>query len=297
MPLEDDFGDIAKKARQGRGLTADELASLSGVSRDQLVQLESGRRSPSADDVEALARVLELRARPLGAIARHGWLPHSTSEIEGVEVVHGKIGGYAVKGYVLFDAESREAVIVDTGYNAQSMVEVLERRRLTLKAVCLTHGHVDHAGGLDRVLAGSRIPVYIGHDDIELLPWRPGGMTAVAAGDDGYRIPVGSLEVHCMVTPGHTPGGVCYRTRVGQRELCFVGDTLFAGSVGRSNPFSLYPRHLESVRGRLLTLPADTVLLPGHGPGTTVAEECQHNPFAGEGPLSGSDVKEPHHGR
>ena len=78
-----------------------------------------------------------------------------------------------------------------------------------------------------------------------------------------------------MTTPGHTPGGVCY-----QADQCvFVGDTLFAGSIGRANPATLYATHLSSVRERLLTLPDSLILFPGHGPSTTVREEKDHNPF------------------
>ena len=83
----------------------------------------------------------------------------------------------------------------------------------------------------------------------------------------------------CVRTPGHTPGGICYRARTQHHEICFVGDTLFAGWVGRANPFSLYPAHLDSVRNRVLQLPKDTILFPGHGPNTTVGEELEHNPF------------------
>ena len=78
-----------------------------------------------------------------------------------------------------------------------------------------------------------------------------------------------------MTTPGHTPGGVCYKTE----GSCFVGDTLFAGSIGRANPPTLYPTHLKSVRTRVLTLPETLILFPGHGPSTTVREEKAHNPF------------------
>ena len=78
-----------------------------------------------------------------------------------------------------------------------------------------------------------------------------------------------------MTTPGHTPGGVCYKTEA----HCFVGDTLFAGSIGRANPSTLYPTHLKSVRTRVLTLPENFILFPGHGPSTTVREEKDHNPF------------------
>src|SRR2546429_2782704 len=100
--------------------------------------------------------------------------------------------------------------------------------------------------------------------------------------DDGRVIQVGGLSVRCMATPRHTPGGICYRVGQGTQQICFVGDTLFAGSIGRANPFSLYPAHLDSVRRRVLTLPARTVLYPWHGPATTVSEELSHNPFAAE---------------
>ncbi|MDQ6732497.1 MAG: MBL fold metallo-hydrolase, partial [Nitrospirota bacterium] len=91
---------------------------------------------------------------------------------------------------------------------------------------------------------------------------------------------VGSLTIRFMTTPGHTPGGMCYRIEKNTAPICFVGDTLFAGSIGRSNPATLYQTHLTSVRERVLRLPVETALLPGHGPATTVQEEVTHNPFA-----------------
>ena len=95
-------------------------------------------------------------------------------------------------------------------------------------------------------------------------------------------ITVGCLTVRCLATPGHTPGGICYRVEDGGHPICFVGDTLFAGSIGRANPSSLYQVHLDSVRRRVLKLPEQTVLFPGHGPATTVTEEWAQNPFGGE---------------
>jgi glyoxylase-like metal-dependent hydrolase (beta-lactamase superfamily II) len=82
------------------------------------------------------------------------------------------------------------------------------------------------------------------------------------------------------MTPGHTPGGICYVTDMQNRSVCFVGDTLFAGSIGRSNPHTLYATHLDSVRRRVLKLPLDSTLFPGHGPATTVREEIDNNPFS-----------------
>jgi glyoxylase-like metal-dependent hydrolase (beta-lactamase superfamily II) len=151
---------------------------------------------------------------------------------------------------------------------------------LRLQAVCLTHGHSDHAGKLQQVLARWPVPVYLGQEDLDLAPWLP-TKQLLQTPVDGQTVNAGQLTVNFMVTPGHTPGGICYRVASAGADLCFVGDTLFAGSIGRANPFSLYPRHLLSVRNRVLTLPQRTVLFPGHGPATTVAEELQRNPFAG----------------
>lgn len=284
MPLEDDFCDIMKKARTGRGWSLAAVAQAAGLDERELATLERGARRPTSSELESLAKALGLRADALADVALRGWTPSSAaSGIEGVQTVHGEIGGYAVKGYVLYDdTESREAVLIDTGYNPAVGLQFIEQRGLRLVGICLTHGHADHAGGLERILRKWRVPVYLGEGDLSLLPWRPPSdlLKLVSASQDGRLISVGRFAVRFMITPGHTPGGICYRVEQHPRPLCFVGDTLFAGSIGRANPPSLYPAHLESVRGRVLMLPEQTVLLPGHGPATTVREELAHNPFA-----------------
>jgi glyoxylase-like metal-dependent hydrolase (beta-lactamase superfamily II) len=279
MPLEDDFCDIVKKARLGQGLAVADLARTTGLAPGDITVLERGGRVPTRVEVETLAKALRLRARPLIRIALDGWGPAQTTVLNCVETVMGDIGGYAVKGYVLHD--SGEALFIDTAYNAEAMLEVLDRKGLKLVGVCLTHGHADHAGGLDVILQHWRVPVYLGKADQALLDWRP-PRQLLARTEDGQAIPGGGLKLRCLETPGHTPGGICYRLEQGPRELCFVGDTLFAGSIGRANPLSLYPVHLDSVRRLVVTLPKESILLPGHGPSTTVAEEVEYNPFVGE---------------
>jgi hydroxyacylglutathione hydrolase len=276
MPLEDDFCDIIKKARTGLGLSIGEAAEKSGIRPDAVTVLERAGRAPTREEVAALATVLGLRTDPLIQIALEGWMPAAPPALACVETVFGDVGGYQVKGYVLYDGG--EAIMVDMAYHAEAMLDVVSRKNLMLKAVCLTHGHSDHADGLDVILQHLQVPVYIGREDVKLLPWKP-PQKLMAPCEDGRTIAVGGLTVTCMTTPGHTPGGICYRVQRGERELCFVGDTLFAGSIGRANPATLYPAHLESVRMKVLTQPAQMVLLPGHGPATTVGEELVHNPF------------------
>ncbi len=274
--LEDDFCDIIKKARAGQGLGLEQVCAAAGLDAASLRELEAGRRVPSRPEALAMAAALKLDGPKLAAIACDRWHPAHPASQSSVNVImiRGDIGGYEVKGYLLFDPDRRDAVMIDTGYNPEAMLQTIERERLTLRAVCLTHAHADHAGGLDAVLARHPVPVYIGEDDWDLLAWRPPMSLRKFAGDGG-TVRVGAREVMFLATPGHTPGGICYKADV----CCFVGDTLFAGSIGRANPFSLYPTHLKSVRTRVLTLPDHMILFPGHGPSTTVREEKDHNPF------------------
>lgn len=277
MPLEDELSDIIKKARTGQQRSVADVARLSGVPVADVTELERGQAPRRGEQVQAIARALGLKEAPLVQVA-DGWtpepLPPSTAQ---VETVLGSVGGYEVKGYIVHDGG--EAILVDTAYNARAMLDLLARRNLRLRAICLTHGHSDHAEGIEQILGAFPVPVYLGPDDVELLGWRP-PHDVLKAPTDGQRLSVGGLTVRFMSTPGHTPGGICYQVEQGGLPICFVGDTLFAGSIGRSNPARLYQSHLESVRRRVLTLDSGTWLFPGHGPATTVREELLHNPFA-----------------
>ncbi len=277
MPLEDDFCDILKKARTGQGLSVGEVAKITGLPGGDISALERGDQPRDRAEVRALAKALGLRGEPLEQIAVDKWEPVAQRTPPWVEMVQGSINGYGVQGYILHDGG--EALLVDTAYNAPAMLDLLRRRGLRLIGVCLTHGHADHADGIEQILGQREVPVYLGPEDEGLLGWRPrAGLFVTPV--DGMAIRVGNRTVRCMTTPGHTPGGICYRLDDEQLPVCFVGDTLFAGSIGRSNPKELYATHLNSVRDRLLTLSPDYRLFPGHGPATTVEEELDHNPFA-----------------
>jgi hydroxyacylglutathione hydrolase len=277
MPLEDDFSDILKKARTGQGLSVGDVARMTGLPGGDITALERGDQPRDRAEVRALAKALGLRAEPLEQIAIDKWEPVAQRMPPWVETVHGSINGYGVQGYVVHN--EGEALLVDTAYNAPAMLDVLRRHRLRLIGICLTHGHADHAYGIEQILSYREVPVYLGPEDMNLLSWRPRTDLLVAP-IDGLSISIGHRTVHCLTTPGHTPGGICYRLDDAQLPVCFVGDTLFAGSIGRSNPKELYSTHINSVRDRLLTLSPDYRLLPGHGPATTVEEELDHNPFA-----------------
>jgi glyoxylase-like metal-dependent hydrolase (beta-lactamase superfamily II) len=276
MPLEDEFCDILKKARTGQGLSVGEVSRLTGLPGGDISSLERGDRARGRAEVHALAKALGLRAEPLAQIALDKWEPAKCETPAWIEMVQGSINGYGVQGYIVHD--DGEAVMIDTAYNAPRMLEVLARRGLCLVGICLTHGHADHAEGIDQLLKHEEVPVYLGPEDVELLHWRP-RTDLMALPIDGLVIKVGHRTVRCLATPGHTPGGICYLVDDPRQPVCLVGDTLFAGSIGRSNPSTLYPTHLDSVRTRVLALASGHRLFPGHGPATTVAEELDHNPF------------------
>jgi hydroxyacylglutathione hydrolase len=276
MPLEDDLCDIIKKARTGLKLSVGDVARLTGLPGADITALERGDQLRDRAELRAIAVALGLRLTALEDIVVEKWLPQPLPMMPGIETVQGEISGYAVKGYIVHDGG--EAVLIDTAYNAEMMIEILEARRLRLVGICLTHGHADHAEGIQKLVTRWPVPVYLGADDLTLLHWKP-SEKQLAAPEHGRTISVGRLKICCLATPGHTPGGICYRIEMPWGPVAFVGDTLFAGSIGRSNPAQLYHTHLESVRRHVLTLPEDCLLLPGHGPGTTVREEFDHNPF------------------
>ncbi|OQW41120.1 MAG: hypothetical protein A4C66_10250 [Nitrospira sp. HN-bin3] len=277
MPLEDELCDILKKSRTGQGLSVGDVARMTGLPGGDITALERGDQPRDRAEVRALARVLGLRAEPLEQIAIDKWEPVAQPLPPWVELVQGSVGGYGVQGYIVHD--EGDALLVDTAYNAPVMLDQLRRRGLRLLGICLTHGHADHADGIEQILRHAEVPVYLGPEDVELLSWRPRRELLIVP-DNDLMIRFGRRTLRCMTTPGHTPGGICYCADDAQWPVCFVGDTLFAGSIGRSNPKELYATHLRSVRDRVLTLPSDYRLLPGHGPATTVEEELEHNPFA-----------------
>src|SRR5438093_802603 len=165
--LEDEFCDIIKKARTGLGLDPNQVAKDAGLSTPVLRELEAGQRAPTPEEVHALAAALRLDGAKLAAIACDGWHPRHpiANTVQDVITIHGDIGGYAVKGYLYHDPATRQAVLIDTGYHPEAVLSAIEQHRLTLTAICLTHGHADHASGIDTILARHQAPVYIGEGD------------------------------------------------------------------------------------------------------------------------------------
>ncbi len=193
---------------------------------------------------------------------------------------------------VIADPETKEAIVLDPGDDAERILEFLRQSGLRAVALVHTHAHFDHVGVTARMKKETGAPIFLHEDDRPLYARLPeqGRMfgfhfeTPEAVDrslSDGDRIPCGGGFLEVLHTPGHTPGSVCLRLS-GDRPVLFSGDTLFRRSIGRTDlPGGSTPQILSSIERKLLILPGDLAVLPGHGESTTIAEEARLNPFVG----------------
>jgi glyoxylase-like metal-dependent hydrolase (beta-lactamase superfamily II) len=196
--------------------------------------------------------------------------------------------------YVAWRAGRSEAVVVDPGFDAKSLLELLEQEGLRAAAILNTHGHLDHIAGNGALKqAFPDAPLIIGRNEETLLTDPRANMSAMygfslqsPSADrlvaDGEQFEVAGFTFEVREIPGHSPGSVVYVARQFTPAIVFGGDVLMAGSVGRTDLGGDAPLLFSGIRAKLFDLPDDTVVFPGHGPATTVGAERRTNPFVGE---------------
>lgn len=275
-PLEDELGDIIKKARTGIGLTLPQLSEKCGIALNLLEESEAYRYKPPDAELRILAMELSLSLSKLNDIANGKWHPEEYyhDESGNVIMVKGNIGSYKVNGYILMDKKSGVAVAFDTGNDSRKLLDTVKDNGLKLIYIFLTHGHFDHTGGISEICrsTGAGIGVPEWETEIDLDKDITKNVFFVK---DGAIHKTGSLDIRAIATPGHTQGSTCYVAE----DYCFSGDTIFAGSVGRAYSTAGYKTLLNTISTRILSLNSAVRIFPGHGPATTVREEMMHNPF------------------
>ncbi|MFI3207653.1 MAG: MBL fold metallo-hydrolase [Eubacteriales bacterium] len=207
-----------------------------------------------------------------------------------MKIKHFHLGIIRTNAYVGINEETKEAFVVDPGEGQEHFLNYFEEEGYALKGILLTHGHFDHIGGVEALVKRYGAAVYAMEDERALLKdpavnlsnstRRKMSIVDFVSLTDGEEIEVAGIKIKAIATPGHTAGGVCYY--VEENGVLFSGDTLFLESIGRSDfPTGSYGTLIRSVKEKLLVLPEDTIVYPGHMDATTIEHEKQHNPYIG----------------
>jgi hydroxyacylglutathione hydrolase len=190
---------------------------------------------------------------------------------------------------IMGDETTREGMVIDPGDDIADLLAIIQKHGLKVKQIVVTHAHIDHVGGAMKLRAATSAPILLNHNDYTLLKmldlqaaWigmqSPGKVEIDHSLAESDKVQAGPLIAGVMHTPGHTEGSICLYFPAEQKVI--AGDTLFAGSIGRTDlPGGSFDKIIRSLHEKLLTLPDDTVVVPGHGPLTTIGAERERNPF------------------
>ena len=266
IDLEDFHEDILGKAMRGLGVGKNEMASRLQCKRSEVEAVLSGGIDEAL--ISAMAKVLNLDAEKLLRSARKEWCP-APLVINGLKQFNLPFGDMLVNAFVVWDENSKNAWIFDTGTDAQPIFAFIEEQKLKVDAIFLTHTHRDHIACLDNLRMGvGNPPTYV--HELEALD----GCEPIA---EGFEYTCGQLCLKALHTHGHALGGMTYLIDCLESPIAIVGDAIFAGSMGGG--MISYEDALRTNREKIMTLSDDTILCPGHGPMTTVGEEKRNNPF------------------
>ncbi len=264
--LEDFHEDILGKAMRGLSIGKNDMASRLDVEKSDIEKILAGGKNDGL--ILAMAKELDLDAEKLLRSSRKEWCP-APLKINGLKQFNLPFGEMLVNAFVAWNENSKKAWVFDTGAMAEPIQDFLNQESLILDSIFLTHTHRDHIACLDELRVGSGNPSVYVHE-LEALD----GCVSIA---EGFSHSCGSLSLFANHTHGHALGGMTYVIDGLDRPIAIVGDAIFAGSMGGG--MISYKNALRTNREKIMTLPDDTVLCPGHGPLTTVGEEKKNNPF------------------
>ena len=264
--LEDNHEDILAKAMRGLGIGKTEVADKLGLEKSKIENVLNGETDDEA--VEGMAEILKLDAGKLLVSSRKAWSP-DPHRVDSLDQFNLPFGDMRVNAYLIWDEKSQKAWVFDTGPKAEPFLESLEDKGLSLDAIFLTHTHADHVACLEELKQKSGNPPVFVHK-LEQI-------SEANLIDEGFEYGLGDLSLKALHTHGHSVGGMTFLIDGLNEPVAVVGDALFAGSMGGG--MVSYEDALGTNREKIMSLADSTVLCPGHGPVTTVAEEKSHNPF------------------
>lgn len=272
LALEDTFGDVIRKAMLGNRMKPAQVAAATGLDAATIQDWTKDVGVAGEAQAREVARVLKLDPGKLADAAASRWAPPPISM---PDVRHHPQLPHPSNGYVFFLDGGRRAALVDPAGIPANLLRVLHDGDYHLQYILITHKHADHCDATADVAAAFPQAQIVMHalDSHAIGPLAAKALP-IADGDD---LPFGDdVRIRMLHTPGHTDGSSSFVFK----STVFTGDTLFAASVGAAvGDVSTYGDILNSVRSKLFTLPEDTVVMPGHGPPTTIALEKAHNPF------------------
>lgn len=209
-----------------------------------------------------------------------------------ISIITVETPSFGQNAYIAHRVDQTTCFLVDTGFDPDMVIAEVERRQLEPAAILITHGHIDHIAGISEILRKwSNCDIWIGDKEKDKLsdPMKnlsgAFGMPVSIDGPirslaDGEEIEPAEIPIRVLHIPGHSRGHVAFQVLCSDRQAVFVGDIIFSGSIGRTDfPDGNMQQLLTGIREKILSLPEDTLLFPGHGPSTTVGEERQDNPF------------------
>ena len=266
IQLEDFHEDIIGKAMRGLGIGKNEMAGRLQCEKSEVEAILSGRVDESL--IFGMAKELNLDTEKLLRSARKEWCPAS-SAINGLKQFNLPFGEMLVNVFVTWDDHTKRAWVFDTGPLAEPILDFLNQESLLVDSIFLTHTHRDHIACRDELRKGARDPSVYVHE-MEAMD----GCTSIR---EGFQHSADGLSVDALHTHGHAMGGITYVIEGLGKPVAIVGDAIFAGSMGGG--MISYEDALRTNREKIMTLPDETILCPGHGPLTTVAQEKENNPF------------------
>jgi len=194
---------------------------------------------------------------------------------------------------IIGDETTHEGMVIDPGDDIEDVLDLIEKHSLKIKQIVITHAHIDHVGGAMKLRAATGAPILLNQNDYALLKMLDVQAAWIGMKDPGKveidhslgqsdKVQAGSLTADVIHTPGHTEGSICLYFPLENKLV--AGDTLFAGSIGRTDlPGGSMEKIIRSLRDKVMALPDDTLVVPGHGPLTTIGEERESNPFLVQG--------------